>query len=95
MYAHQVLIDCVSDAERRLDLLRSIHVISHLEGEFRLLTQAVSRFWRVLVQNTDSVILPVKFGNDMKRVLLLVKVLVPLQDVGQMDVESVCVGLIH
>ena len=94
MYAHQILDYCISHGQRALDLLGAIPIIGHLKGELCLPTQAVSCLWRILIQHRDGVIIPVKLANDMEAVLLFVKVLVELEDIRPMYVESIQIVLV-
>ena len=94
MYAHQILDYCISHGQGALDLLGAIPIIGHLKGELCLPAQAISSLRRILIQNRDGVIIPVKLANNMEAVLLLVKILVELKDIRPMYVESIQIVLV-
>ena len=94
MYAHQVLDHSVPHGQRALDLLAAIPIISHLKGELCLPAQAISSLRRILIQNRDGVIIPVKLANDMEAVLLLVKILVELEYIRPVNVEPIQIVLV-
>ena len=94
MYAHQILDYCISHGQRALDLLGAIPIIGHLKGELSLSTQAISSLRRILIQDRDGVIIPVKLANDMEAVLFLVKILVELEDVRPVNVEPIEIMLV-
>ena len=72
--AHEVLDDGVSHGVGRFNSVATILIVSHFEGVFTLGGQSFGSLWRILVENTVGLVLPVEVCQGVRNLLGVVEI---------------------
>lgn len=89
VYRHQVLYNCVSHGESRLNMFTAVLIIGHLEGELARPIHTVCCCLIIFVKYAKCMVFPVKLWKDVETVMRLLEIHVGFEEISAMDAELI------